>query len=341
MYQENTIVEVVGKKKDAYTHPAVRWAKEQRGRILCPNCFKLRLDTFPQPVDVPLIQLHKGTSYDVVFRGGVAVIHQRLLDWLRPHLPEHSLGRCFRKDELLLPNYHSICFRDYILIRAGKRSPGYEFYECKVCGFVGICSDECYVLRSELPDAAVFQDRIRCLFLSESLARAFPWREFRDVEPLVYPVRDEPLPDDPLPVGWHPPLLGKGEWLSVPADATPKPVPQPEPDRHAELKAMTLDLPRLEDDSAKSCPVSMRKIMSYLWLEGVDRRIKARDLQFLRTARVGDRDCWIWRFEEQVCADAYVTVWRSADNALCVGYRGNSHGLTPEQYIYGEHYKYF
>jgi len=334
------IVELVGKKKDAYTHPVVQWAKEQRGRILCPNCGKLRQDLFPQPVDVPLIQLYKGTSYSIVFRGGVAVIHQRLLDFLRPHLPEHSLGRCFWRDGSLLPDYHSIYFRDYIFFRAGRESPRYEYYECEICGLSGASSDEPYVLRSELPDATVFQDAIHCLYLSASLARVFPWREFRDLEPFTFPVRDEPLPDDPLPVGWRPAFKGQA-WLTARTNSLPESVREPEPDRYAELKAMTLDLPRLEDDSAKSCPVPMRKIMSYLRLEGVDRRIKARDLQFLRTARVGDRDCWIWRFEEQVCADAYVTVWRGPDGALCVGYGGNSHGLTPEQYIYGEHHKYF
>jgi hypothetical protein len=34
--------------------------------------------------------------------------------------------------------------------------------------------------------------------LSESVEQDFPWSDFSDLQPYEIPVRDEPLPDDPL-----------------------------------------------------------------------------------------------------------------------------------------------
>ncbi len=50
-----------------------------------------------------------------------------------------------------------------------------------------------------MPESQVFQDRSCSIYLSASVAREFPWREFPECDAAVIPIRDEPLPDDPLP----------------------------------------------------------------------------------------------------------------------------------------------
>ncbi len=339
MHNNQTIVKLLGRNKDAYTLPVSSWAREQRGKILCHTCFKLKRSVFPQPVDVPLTQLNKGTSYDGVFRGGVAVIHARLLDFLRSHLPEYALGRCYWKDGTLVPDYHTIYFRDTILIRTGEIPCDYDFYECEECGILGISSNVPYVLRGELPRADVYQDEICCIYLCESLACTFPWREFSDVEPYILPIRDGLLPDDPLPA-MRKPISGEHQVIATPTIPPSLPF-MPEPDRWAEIRSMKLEFPRRDNDSPKSCPIPMLKIMNYLRMETGNRDLRAKDLQFLRTARIEGYECWIWRFEYQVCADAYVTAWQQIDGPAYLSYRENTARLTPEQHIHSELHELF
>jgi hypothetical protein len=343
MYSGQKIVMLNARDKSgAWTLPVKEWAMSQWGQLFCGECHTPKRELYPTPIDVYLCQLPKGTSYSGLFRAMVGVIHQRLLDVLRDDLPAHARGRCFWEDGTEIPEYSSIYFPDTFIVRGHRkpRHPPDRFpmnYVCQTCGAVlGASADELYVLREEMPEARVFQEPGSNMYLAEDVARRFPWKQFRDLEPWVIEVREEPLPDDPVPVRPFKPRLTS---ISAPLIApVPTPAFEPVPRRYAELKAMSPEFPRLQDDSRRSCPVPMRKIMGYLLLEMGDSCPKARELEFLRTAQVDDRACWIWRFQEQVRADAFVTVWRDPDGKVIIGYRSNTEGLTPEQYIYGEHH---
>jgi len=197
MYDESSIVKLLGKKLDTWTLPAKNWARSEGEPVICPKCWKLKLGVYPTPVDVRLRHLETGTSYDFVFRGGVAVVHEQLLEWLRPYMRGFVLGRCLWEDGSPIPGYHSIYMRDALRTRAGQDA---EYHVCEVCGQAGgSWGATPYALRVEIPVGDVFQDQIRVLWLSSSLARQFPWRRFSDQKPFSIPVRDEPLADDPLP----------------------------------------------------------------------------------------------------------------------------------------------
>ncbi len=115
----------------------------------------------------------------------------------------------------------------------------------------------------------------------------------------------------------------------------------PEAEPPSELAAMEVELPRLEKDDARSCPVPMRELLDYLRMESGDETIRTKDLTFIRTARIEDADYWIWRFEAQDGTEAYATVSRRTDGATCTGYLSNDDNLTPEQHIYGDYHEYF
>ena len=137
-----------------------------------------------------------------------------------------------------------------------------------------------------------------------------------------------------LPPGAPPP-----EWLQTMAPAPD--IGQTDEDEEEPLSSLDISYPHLKDDSARSSPVPMSQILEYLTMEADDDTLRADDLHFIRTARVGPRDYWIWRFEEQDGSEAFVTVSRDPDGSTCVGYDTNDDDLTPEQFIYGTEHDYF
>jgi hypothetical protein len=196
MYQGRYIVDLVV-HRECFLLPANRWARSERGRLFCPNCLIVRQELYPQPVDMYLHQLPNGTSYGSVFGACVGVIHRALYEELTPHLSHLARGRCFWENGSPLDDYYSVYHADRICIRGD--STGIP-YVCKVCrSILDACTDDPYVLRSELPDYEVFQDRICSLYVSEDLAERVDWTRFPDIELVRIEVRDELQPDDPRP----------------------------------------------------------------------------------------------------------------------------------------------
>ncbi len=87
----------------------------------------------------------------------------------------------------------------------------------------------------------------------------------------------------------------------------------------------------------------LEDLLEYLGLEVPDGdQLSAADLQFVRTARVAERDYWLWRFTEPGPdgEEAYATV--SLDCAeVILGYETDYYGLTPEQYLLGDYHEVF
>ena len=191
-----TVVEVVDHLKDStWVLVDKQWHLGQLDVTLCRECYKIKKGVFPRPIDLYVTQLPEAAVYDLVVRGGVAVIHRKLLAWLQPHLPAHVIGDCYLRGKRLAA-YRSMYFQDQLLVRGGKRT---QYYCCGTCGALGTNPSDQYILRQEIPAGDVYQAFSRSLYLSASVARVFPWTTFETLTPFVIPIRDEPLPDDPLP----------------------------------------------------------------------------------------------------------------------------------------------
>jgi hypothetical protein len=111
------------------------------------------------------------------------------------------------------------------------------------------------------------------------------------------------------------------------------------PEDNEDLRGFQVDLPRLSDDSVSSCPVGIEDLLHYLEIEvpGGD-SLKAEDLAFLRTAELGGARCWIWSFREpDGGALAYATVRLDPNGTQTRGYETDYYGLSPEQFLVGEH----
>lgn len=114
------------------------------------------------------------------------------------------------------------------------------------------------------------------------------------------------------------------------------------PEDNAELAKLEIEFPRLEPDSADSCPVSLDDVVAYLRLESPDgESVQADQLRFLRTALVAQHRYWIWAFRESDGTDCFATVSESPDGTTCTGYGDNYHGLTPEQFVLGDYHNVF
>ena len=131
------------------------------------------------------------------------------------------------------------------------------------------------------------------------------------------------------------------QWRMVSVVEPPRAGGEEEPDPYDDLKRMSLALPRLDEDSPRSCPEAMKAILKYVRMESGDDTLRASNLQFIRTTRMKDTDYWVWRFEEQDGTEAYVTVSRRPDGSTCVGYNTNDFSLTPEQFVYGDYHEVF
>jgi hypothetical protein len=113
------------------------------------------------------------------------------------------------------------------------------------------------------------------------------------------------------------------------------------PEDNADLAKIKVTFPFLVDNSPKSCPSAIDEIQEYLSRESPDKTVtKSRPLNFLRTAKVGQTDYWIWSFRESDGARAYVTVSRGPDG-VDIGYSPDFYNLTPEQFILGDYHEVF
>lgn len=115
------------------------------------------------------------------------------------------------------------------------------------------------------------------------------------------------------------------------------------PDDNADLANVTVELPRLVPDGPQTCSVPITELLEYLALEVPDGdALTAEDLTFVRTARVGDADYWLWRFQEPGPdgEPAYATVSRIGDQ-VTLGYGTDYYGLSPEQYMLGDYHQVF
>jgi hypothetical protein len=115
------------------------------------------------------------------------------------------------------------------------------------------------------------------------------------------------------------------------------------PEDNADLGTLLVEFPRLDPDTASSCPVLLEELLDYLSDEVPGgERLRPDDLRFLRTAQVADQRYWIWSFSEPDGGDlAYATVALGPGGTQTVGYETDYYGLTPEQFMLGDYHNVF
>lgn len=107
------------------------------------------------------------------------------------------------------------------------------------------------------------------------------------------------------------------------------------------LRDVPVELPRLPDDSADSCPVPMTEILEYLSYEAPggthsgSAEVIEFQLEFVRTALIEQARYWIWRFTDSDGRESYVTAGIDGGGQEMISY-DETFGLSPEQRMLAE-----
>jgi hypothetical protein len=110
------------------------------------------------------------------------------------------------------------------------------------------------------------------------------------------------------------------------------------PEDAADWRDIVISLPRLAEDSARSCPSSENAIFEYVQMEAADLDDTHRSrLVFSRTAQVADAQYWLWTYTESDGEEVFVTYRSNPDGSSCVGL-ASPNGLGVEQFMLAENY---
>jgi len=112
------------------------------------------------------------------------------------------------------------------------------------------------------------------------------------------------------------------------------------PDNPEEFAGLDVSFERLADDRAESCPIPASDILRYLEMELATEELPPEALRFIRTARVREKEYWVWELDEEYeDEDHYVIVWREPNGTTCTGYCENWWGLSLEQFLLAKYCK--
>lgn len=110
------------------------------------------------------------------------------------------------------------------------------------------------------------------------------------------------------------------------------------PENAGDWGDVIVDFPRLDENSAKSCPLSEDDIFDYVQCESADLEQSARTrFLFLRTAQVEDKAFWLWTYTEVHGEATYVWVRGSSTGDTLLSLN-STFGLSPEQFILAAYY---
>ena len=106
----------------------------------------------------------------------------------------------------------------------------------------------------------------------------------------------------------------------------------------ADWVQIQVSLPRLDEDTADSCPASLAELMDYVRMESADTAdAETERLTFLRTAKVEECSYWLWTYTESDGDSNYVVFRQNPDGSTKLGLSGPN-GLSPEQYLLADYY---
>jgi hypothetical protein len=95
-------------------------------------------------------------------------------------------------------------------------------------------------------------------------------------------------------------------------------------------------LPHLEDDSPRSCPVTVQELIRCIRAKTAAKAVRPEDLTFVRTAQVYGCAYWVWRFPSDQL-DSYALVMRDTAGDAWLSYYLSDAGLDPQQILLADY----
>jgi hypothetical protein len=91
-------------------------------------------------------------------------------------------------------------------------------------------------------------------------------------------------------------------------------------------------LPFLDRDSAASCPVSTAELRTHLAALLGESRDRGIHLRFMRTARIGEMNYWLWSVRSRA-GHSYATVLVEPDGAAWIRHHPEAGRRAPEELL--------
>ena len=106
----------------------------------------------------------------------------------------------------------------------------------------------------------------------------------------------------------------------------------------ADWHDVSVELPRLRDNSAGSCPQKEQDIFEYVRTESADlEKSDRKRFRFLRTARVKTQRFWLWEYVERDGVRNFVLIQADPKRNTRLSIN-EANRLSPEQFILAAYY---
>lgn len=175
------------------------WLEKAQNTILCKYCGTVNRKLFPEPVDIVLTEVPKGSLMHVWYIG-IRVFRRNFIARLEPYMKDYVLGKCYDEKEKLIKDYVTCYMRKYLVLR-GQQGSNYEVCpECNTVRGIGIAPH--YVPRFYVNNGVVFMDSSCHIYVDHELCLKLHLDKIKDIEfdaiPVVEGVVDgQHLPIDP------------------------------------------------------------------------------------------------------------------------------------------------
>jgi len=191
---------------------AREWVRSVAGVLFCTQCERLKRARYPEPIDAWIREIERNRSVGGLRDMRLRLIHVRLLERLRPFLEGFVFGNVYRVKDAedtkgrLLATHRTVYTDPIIFPRPAKDAEDHG--NCPECGLNRLGGYPNYIVLNDLANRHVWQCDLSWLYVSQTVADALDWSEFKDLEPRPIPVLDRPLDNLRLP--------GDPDWEALP-----------------------------------------------------------------------------------------------------------------------------
>lgn len=142
---------LIGSSQPNPTIASKEWRRNSSREFLCNECWRVKREIFPKPIDINLCSYQKDDIGGGVSHGGVCVYHRDLIVQIYDYMKDFVFGKCYTEEGDLIPELVTVYSKEYVILRGNRNS---DYRICNSCGNVNTyaTSGKKYILRSQVKD---------------------------------------------------------------------------------------------------------------------------------------------------------------------------------------------
>jgi hypothetical protein len=175
------------------------WRRNSSREFLCNECWRVKRDIFPKPLDISLCSYKRNDIGGGVSHGGACVYHRDFIAQIFDHMKGFAFGKCYSETGDLIPELVTVYSKEYIISR-GNQNSGYRV--CDTCGNVNTyaISGKIYVLRKQLCEGKkVYSSANSFLFISDDLLDKLDFSQWKYAKLDKVLIRDKSIDGQHFP----------------------------------------------------------------------------------------------------------------------------------------------